>query len=129
MADGEDFGAKLREVVSSRHPSARRIGVELGSIKTSLASFVGMAGDTARWVNATGLVEQLRRVKSQAELGYLRAAGRIVAAACRDGFEALHDSMTDTELATVVTGSLIRHGSDWIAQMPNVCAGPRTART
>jgi Xaa-Pro dipeptidase len=127
VADGEDFGAALRHAVSERYPAARRIGIELGSIKASLASFVTI-GDGARWVNASGLVEALRRVKSEAEVALLREAGRIVAAACRDGCEALRPGITDTELAAVVTASLIRHGSDRIAQMPNVCAGPRTAR-
>jgi Xaa-Pro dipeptidase len=127
VADGQDFGAALRRAVAERYPAARRIGIELGSIKTSLASFVGIS-DSARWVNASGLVEALRRVKSAAEIALLHEAGRIVAAACRDGFEALRPGITDTELAAVVTASLIRRGSDRIAQMPNVCAGPRTAR-
>jgi Xaa-Pro dipeptidase len=36
--------------------------------------------------------------------------------------------MTDSELAAIVTNSLILGGSGRVAQMPNVCAGPRTAR-
>jgi len=128
VTDGEDFGGRLRDAVLSRYPAARRIGIELGSIKSSLASFVGITADNAGWVNASGLVEALRRVKSDAEIAYLRRAGRIVAAACRDGFQALRRGTTDTALAAVVTESLIRHGSDRMAQMPNVCAGPRTAR-
>lgn len=36
--------------------------------------------------------------------------------------------MTDSALAAVVTDSMLRNGSDRVAQMPNVCAGPRTAR-
>ena len=127
VADGEDFGAALRKVLADRWPGARRIGIELGSIKTSLAGFVGISAGP-EWVNATGLVETLRRVKSAAEIALLQQAGHIVAAACRDGFDALRPGITDTQLAAVVTESLIRRGSDRIAQMPNVCAGPRTAR-
>jgi Xaa-Pro dipeptidase len=36
--------------------------------------------------------------------------------------------MLDSDLAAVLTNSLIRHGSDRVAQMPNVASGPRTAR-
>ena len=127
VADGEDFGAVLRRTLADRWPAARRIGIELGSIKASLASFVGISAG-AEWVNATGLVEALRQVKSEAEIALLEKAGHIVAAACHDGFQALRPGITDTQLAAVVTESLIRNGSDRIAQMPNVCAGPRTAR-
>lgn len=127
VADGEDFGAALRRTVADCCPGARRIGLELGTIKTSLASFVGIT-EAAGWVNVSGLVESLRRVKSPAEIALLHKAGRIVARACADGFLALRPGMTDTLLAAVVTESLVRNGSDRIAQMPNVCAGPRTAR-
>lgn len=127
VADGKDFGAALRRTVADCCPGARRIGLELGTIKTSLASFVGIT-EAAGWVNVSGLVESLRRVKSPAEIALLHKAGRIVARACADGFLALRPGMTDTLLAAVVTESLVRNGSDRIAQMPNVCAGPRTAR-
>ncbi|MCC7284463.1 MAG: aminopeptidase P family protein, partial [Acetobacteraceae bacterium] len=124
---GEDFGLALRTALAARWPGAKRIGIELGSIKPSLAAFVGITAG-AEWVNATGLVERLRRVKSEAEIALLRRAGSIVARACHDGFQALRPGITDTGLAAVVTESLIRNGSDRVAQMPNVCAGPRTAR-
>ncbi len=127
VADGEDFGATLRRTLAERWPAARRIGIELGTIKASLASFVGITAGS-EWVNVSGMVETLRRVKSAPEIALLKQAGHIVAAGCRDGYEALRPGMTDTQLAAVVTESLIRHGSDRIAQMPNVCAGPRTAR-
>lgn len=127
VADGENFFAALEHVLAERHPGARRVGIELGTIKPSLAGFVGITA-SLRWVNASGLVESLRRVKSPAEIALLQRGGQIVARACRDGFEALCPGITDTELAAVVTASLVRNGSDRMAQMPNVCAGPRTAR-
>ncbi|UFN47277.1 Xaa-Pro peptidase family protein [Roseomonas sp. OT10] len=128
VADGQEFGTVLRDTLRERFPAARRIGIELGSVKASLASFLGITETGFACENVSGLVESLRRVKSPAEIALLRRAGHIVATACREGYEALRPGMTDSELAAVVTAALIRHGSDRIAQMPNVCAGPRTAR-
>ncbi|MHB0705090.1 M24 family metallopeptidase [Roseomonas mucosa] len=128
VADGEAFGDVLRRTLREHFGSARRIGIEMGSIKAGLASFLAIREAEFDCVNVSGLVESLRRVKSPAEITLLRRAGQIVAAACREGYEALRPDMTDSELAAVVTAALIRHGSDRIAQMPNVCVGPRTAR-
>lgn len=128
VTDGEAFGDVLRRTLRERFGAARRLGIEMGSVKAGLASFLAIRETEFDCVNVSGLVEGLRRVKSPAEIALLRRAGHIVAAACREGYEALRPGMTDSELAAVVTASLIRHGSDRVAQMPNVCAGPRTAR-
>jgi Xaa-Pro dipeptidase len=58
----------------------------------------------------------------------MHRAGKIVQQATTDAFEALHEGMMDSALASVVTQSLILHGSDRVAQMPNAASGARTAR-
>ena len=128
VADGEAFGTVLRATVRERFPAARRVGVELGTVKAGPATFLGLSQFEYECEDASGVVERLRRVKSPAEIALLRRAGGIVAAACRAGFEALRPGVTDSELAAVVTAALVRGGSGRTAQMPNVCAGPRTAR-
>jgi Xaa-Pro dipeptidase len=58
----------------------------------------------------------------------MRRSGAVLDKALRAGFEALEAGMTDTALAEVVVGALIANGSARMSQMPNVCAGPRSAR-
>lgn len=129
VVDGQDFGAVLMNTVREFAGDRVSLGVEFAGVLPSLRAFAGLkAPDGVSVVDASGIVEHLRRIKSPAEIELMRRGGRIVAEACRAGFEALHEGMTDTELAAVVTDSLLRQGSDRVAQMPNVCAGPRTSR-
>jgi len=126
VSDNCDYASVLARAIADFVPGNCVLGVEYGSIPAAIASFVKPG--VKEIMDVTGLVEQIRRVKSPAEIDLLRQAGRIVATACRDGFAALHEGMKDSELAMVVTNSLMKNGSHRMAQMPNVCAGPRTAR-
>lgn len=126
VSDGQDFATILNGGIADLVPGKPVIAVEYGNVQSALRSFVKPQDDTI--LNASGLVEHLRRIKSPAEIELMKEAGRIAARSCLDGFEALHEGMTDSALAAVVTSSLLLNGSHRVAQMPNVCAGPRTAR-
>ncbi|SCB12907.1 Xaa-Pro dipeptidase [Rhizobium miluonense] len=126
VRDGQDYTAVLERTLADFVPAKATIAVEYATVQTALRGFVRAKDDAV--LNASGLVEQLRRIKSPAEIDLLRKAGQIAAQSCRDGFEALHEGMTDTELAAVVTNSMLANGSHRPVKMANVCAGPRTAR-
>jgi Xaa-Pro dipeptidase len=128
VADGQDFATILDGAIADLGGANAVVAVEFAATLPSLRGFLGPAASTRKVADASGLVEHLRRIKSPAEIALLRRAGSIAAQSCRDGFEALVEGMTDTALAAVVTDSLLRNGSGRVAQMPNVCAGPRTAR-
>lgn len=126
VTDGQEFATVLRGAIGDLVPGKPVLAVEYGTIQPAFRDFV--EPKDAHVLNASGMVEHLRRIKSPAEIELMRRAGRIAAQSCRDGFEALHEGMTDSALAAVVTNSLVVNGSHRVAQMPNVCAGPRTAR-
>lgn len=127
VADGHDFAAVLDGAILDLAGPEAMVGVEAWGVQPALRGFFGLRGGR-KVVDGSGMVEHLRRIKSPAEIEYLRQAGRIVARSVQDGFEALTEGMTDSALAAVVTDSLIRNGSGRVAQMPNVCVGPRSAR-
>ncbi|MEI2301424.1 M24 family metallopeptidase [Ensifer sp. MJa1] len=126
VPDGHDYATVLARTIADFAPGKAVIAAEYGTIQTAVSAFVRPKDDAI--VNASGLVEHLRRVKSAAEIDLLRKAGHIAAKSCQDGFAALREGMTDTELAMVVSDSMLANGSHRPAKMPNVCAGPRTAR-
>jgi Xaa-Pro dipeptidase len=128
VVDGQVHAEILEGAIADLVGPNAVIGVEFSAVQPILRGFLGPLGGGRKVVDATGLVEHLRRIKSPAEIAFLQRAGAIAAQSCRDGFAALHDGMTDSALAVAVTASLLRNGSDRVAQMPNVCAGPRTAR-
>lgn len=128
VVDGQDFGTVLNRAIADLSPTNAVVAAELSAVQPSLRSFVAPNPDRTGLVDASGLVEHLRRIKSPAEIAVMRRSGEISAQSCRDGFAALEEGMTDSALAAVVTDSLLRNGSGRMAQMPNVCAGPRSAR-
>jgi Xaa-Pro dipeptidase len=128
VVDGQDFAVVLRKTIVDLAGPDAKVGFEYAAVQPALRAFVPVPAGSAGVVDASGMVEHLRRIKSPAEIELLRRAGTIVAQSCRDGFEALEEGMSDSALAAVVTDSLLRNGSGRVAQMPNVCAGPRSAR-
>jgi Xaa-Pro dipeptidase len=128
VPDTVSFADVLAKAVADVVGGAARVGVEAGNIPASLQAFAALRAGDGHMANANGLVEELRRVKSPAEIALMRRAGGILHQAITDAFAALHENMLDSDLACVVTHSLIRGGSDRVAQMPNVASGPRTAR-
>lgn len=128
VVDGQVHAEVLEGAMADLAGPNAVIGVEFSAVQPILRGFLGPLGGSRKVVDATGLVEHLRRIKSPAEIALLKQAGAIAAQSCRDGFAALHEGMTDSALAVAVTDSLLRNGSGRMAQMPNVCAGLRTAR-
>ena len=83
--EGADPAAELRDMVADYGGHGRRIGVEYHAY--GLTAQRGKMVDRAfsgfcELVDASDLVRLLRLVKSPAELGYLRNAGRLVEQAC-----------------------------------------------
>jgi Xaa-Pro dipeptidase len=80
----------------------------------------------AKLGDGSNIIEDLRRVKSEAELRYMRQAGEITAKALRAGIDALHEGMTDSELASVLLATATREGSDPMSCGPFVTTGKRS---
>lgn len=128
VSDGEDFSKVLDGAIIDLAGTNAVIAVDFAATIPSLRSFIGPRIDRPKLVDGSGLVEYLRRIKSPAELALMREAGAITAKSCQEGFEALEEGMTDTELAAIVLQRLLLNGSGRFAQMPNIRAGRRTAR-
>ena len=128
VADGQIHAEAVEGAITDLAGATAVVGVEFAATQPILRGFLGPRATGRKVVDASGLVEHLRRIKSPAEIDLMKRAGAIAAQSCQDGFAALTEGMTDSALAAVVTNSLIRNGSGRMAQMPNVCAGPRSAR-
>jgi ectoine hydrolase len=131
VADGEDVIDVLIRTLKERGLAGggRRIGVEYEAMFFSVGHYLSLReqlGETAL-CDGTGIVETMRITKSETELGYLRAAGKITAGALQACYEAVREGVTDTELGAVLTGAAIRLGSDRMGCQPFLSVGARTA--
>lgn len=127
--DSEDFIDVLVGALEERGMASVALGVEQDAPNFSIGHYLRLCAALpgAALQDATGLIENVRVVKSRAELAYLRAAGEITARALRDCYDAMAEGVTDTELAAVLMASAIRSGSDRMGCQPFLSFGARTA--
>ncbi|MBT6119828.1 MAG: aminopeptidase P family protein [Rhodospirillaceae bacterium] len=106
-----------------------RIGFELARffLPVALHDALEAVLPGASFVDASGLVERARRIKSPAEIAYLRrgsdaacAAVAVARAECRPGVS------TENDIAAAVSGSMTRAGSEYAGLPVFVCSGHRT---
>ncbi|MGH7266615.1 MAG: M24 family metallopeptidase [Candidatus Rokuibacteriota bacterium] len=77
------------------------------------------------FVDAAGLVDTMRIVKSPAEQEYSRRAGRIASEAMRQCLAAIRPGMTELDLQAEAYGALLRRGSEYQGLPPLVNTGVR----
>lgn len=77
-------------------------------------------------VNGSGLVDNVRNIKSAAEIDHMINAAAVTDDAIQFGFEVTSIGVTDTEIAACVAGNLIESGSQGFSVYPIVSAGYRS---
>jgi Xaa-Pro aminopeptidase len=96
---------------------AGRIGMELGfgqRLGMTQEDFASLRDELpdARIESATPLIQAVRMTKSPAEVECVRTACEISQHAVREGFAALHEGMTEKELAAVLGAAMYREGAE-----------------
>ena len=82
---------------------------------------------TTEFVDVSGLIEELRLVKSEPEVALMRRAAQAAAVGMRAGVDAVAEGRTEDEVAAELTAALIRGGSHWPSIMPFIASGERGA--
>jgi Xaa-Pro aminopeptidase len=80
----------------------------------------------ARWVDGSGVVEQARLVKSEAEIGYIRKGAKAAMEGMKAAIAAIARGKTENDLAAEVYGATLRHGSEYPGSPPYVVSGERS---
>ena len=90
----------------------QRLGMTFGEMEQLQASLPG-----ARWVDAGPALAATRAIKSPAEVERLRRACEISCLGVKDGWDQLHDGMTERRLHQIMMQSMIERGADevWLA--------------
>lgn len=80
----------------------------------------------ARWVDGSGVVEQARLVKSDAEIGYIRQGAKAAMEGMKAAIAAIERGKTENDLAAEIYGATLRHGSEYPGSPPYVVSGERS---
>jgi ectoine hydrolase len=119
----------LARVIEDHGWSRLRIGVEMDNYWFSAAAFASLQRHlpNAHFVDATGLVNWQRAVKSTQELAYMRVAARIVEAMHARILEKAEPGMRKCDLVAEIYDVAIRgvagHGGDYPAVVPLLPSG------
>lgn len=81
----------------------------------------------AEFVDASGLVERGRVVKSEYEIELMMKSARATEAGMRAGIEAVSSEVTEDDVAAEIHHAMIKAGGQWPAISPFVAAGERGA--
>lgn len=81
----------------------------------------------ASFINCTGIVEELRVVKSDLEIEKMEQASRYAEAGMRAGIEAVRPGASENDVAAEIYHSMLKAGSEWPAMPPFVASGWRGA--
>ena len=132
--EAQDTGTDLARILSKGGYDGKAIGLEMGYAET----FASGAFDTrsfltlqkhlpgASFVDATTLVMEVRIVKTEAELEYMRRAGRFTWAGLQAGLAAVREGVTDNEVVAAAYQALVGSGSELMSIDPMIMVGYRT---
>jgi len=102
-----------------------RIGMELGSPFLNAKNYLRFKDEFpgATFVDCTGWVNDIRTIKSPAEIEYLRQSAAITDIGTKASLDVVRQGVSDQEIATAGYNALIGGGSSYMAIPPVVSAG------
>ena len=124
----DDPVQKLVNVLGDLRLRNRRLGIEENSPNLGVNNYRRLRQMLAdsQWTDASGLVDEVRLVKSQAEIAYMREAGRLTRLGAQAALAAVTEGVYDHAVATAAYDIMRRNGSDFMCVDPIVAAGYRS---
>ena len=107
--------------------SRKTVGLEKRSwfLTSAIADALASGLADARIVDASLLVDRVRIIKSEAEIGYLRRAGEIAEIEQRAALEAMQPGVLETEVAAAVFNAGVRAGCEYTGLPHHIMSGYR----
>lgn len=128
--DGEDAEALAVAAVEDLTTRGARVGLELASAFVPVRRYERLASLlTAReLVSHEDVVEEAMRIKSPAEIGYIRVAGKIASEAVNAGLAAARPGASELDVAAAIAQAQAKHGHDSFmgGLGGTICSGWRT---
>lgn len=126
--EGEDVVQKTIDLVNEGGGSVTTIGLEKGVwfLTAAVAEQLARGLPYSMFADATRLVDEIRAIKSDAEIGYLRRAGAIAEIEQAAALAALAAAVTETEVAAAVFAAGITAGCEYTGLPHHIMSGYRS---
>jgi Xaa-Pro dipeptidase len=125
-ADDQDPLEQALALLRKRGWLDGRIGIELGDSFVSPATMDRLRRLLGQPVDATGLVEVGRRIKSAEEVALIRLAARITERGVDAALRAIRPGATENDVSSAAYAAMMAAGSDFFAGDPIVTSGWRS---
>lgn len=114
-ADTEELSGRVLRALADRGLSGVRLGIEKRSLFMTPRIYESITDGamSAKWSAASGIVDELRLVKSPLEQEYTRHAAAVADAGTLTAIEAIRDGATDYEIAAECKRAMILAGSEY----------------
>ncbi|MQA26794.1 MAG: M24 family metallopeptidase [Micromonosporaceae bacterium] len=115
FSDAHDAAVTAADAIADLVPAGSRIGVECNGMFFPILTWehIRTSLSDRQWFDASDLVEQIRMIKSPAEIALVRRAAVISDRAMAAGVAAAGPGVTETAVAASVYRELIASGSDY----------------
>lgn len=122
----EDPAAKTLDLLRQRGLSNLRIGIEADSPALTPHRFDSLREALPNLVAASDLMKQVLRIKSPAEIDYVREAARLTEAGMEAAIAAIGAGATDQDVARAGYDEMVGGGSEYMCIDPIVTTGRRS---
>ncbi len=128
VSDGDDQVAAALGFIRDLGADRGRLGIERTAAFCTAASYLALVSGLAgvEVADGSGLVESVRRVKSEAEIECIRRAARYTEVGMGAAMDAIRAGVTENDVAAATAAAIYRAGSDYMCSDPIVTSGPRS---
>jgi Xaa-Pro dipeptidase len=126
-ADGDDPASVTVNTLTRMGLASGRLGMEKETLLLSprIAEALQAQLVQARWLDVSGLVDELRLVKSGGELAYVRRAAAVSDAMMQAALDTARVGVSEREIAAEVHHAMILAGGDYPGFIPFIRSTPR----
>lgn len=113
-SDGEDPVKPVSRTVVRLLGNSARLGIEMSAWPLSAGRHDRLTESLPgiSWQDESSLVSAMRLIKSEAEIGYQRRAGKAAEAGMQAAIDAARAGVSEREIAAEICSAMIRAGSD-----------------
>src|SRR5262245_30969660 len=124
--DGANFISLTVDLIQRLGWQGKRIAIDERGWFLPIAVYKALLArlDTLR--DGAGLIEQLRAIKSPAELAAMRKAATYVDAGMKAGLGAMRAGATENDVVAAMMSAAITAGSEYLGMEPLMSSGPRS---
>ena len=107
--------------------ASSRLAAERNSPVTTVQSYLQLQHAVGRELaDGSGIMDEVRVIKSPLEVGYIRTAARCSEAGMRAAIEAVAEGRTENHVAAVSYAAMVEAGSEFFSSQPIVTAGAKS---